>query len=638
MDSDAAFAAQEAGTAAQAKTRQPEIRPALSISSSALAREADPTLDSSLLPTPPAPSELPPRALEYLERGHAQLDKLERGIGEMGAVRDAAAGLAAAALAAGGRGEAGEAARHVGKALERCAGRWHTGDCERATQPLQRLVLQLPGVLPDEMEERLRREMAAPVPPPQAPREAWAFQQTENQRLVTTARALGAHAVGGTADSPGARAWVAHAEALLAARDATGFYEEESTGYLGFSVESLLHLHDFAPSPRVRRLAGRQIHLLFARWAERQVAGMPAGARTRTYVQWALGDRNVPWRAWAWWLAGVGDAEEIYFGDWPELPLSAYSLPQPLARLLAERPAFGTYEVRQRRAIDPGRRKAVDAAIYTWATPDYLLSASMAVEGLALAVSGGQEVPVVLLPEGDDFEPLYLWSRVDLERHERWRVRAGQEQAAAHRDVALARLGTADEPGHAYLAPGWSDVQVVGDAVVARRGDAFVALVTEGGWELAPAQQRFAAFYGKDPRLAGARVAVPRRQPAAVALEAGRAAADGSWAAWKERAAGLGLAVERTEGGEPVRLAYRAADGRRLEYRPGHSLAVDGEPLDPRAWPRHASPFLAGDDGAWRFALAGFEHRFAPLAENRRPAAERRPQASPPAAEGGDYR
>jgi hypothetical protein len=498
---------------------------------------------------------------------------------------------------------------------------------------LQRLVLQFPGVLPEEVGARLRQEMAAPLPPPGAPGEAWAFQQTENQRLVTTARAVAAHAIGGTADSPGARAWIAHAEALLAARDATGFYEEESTGYLGFSIESVLHLHDFAPSPRVRRLAGRQLHLLFARWAERQAGGRPAGARTRTYAHWALGDRNVPWRAWAWWLAGVGDGEEIYFGDWPDLPLSAYSPPAPLVRLLAERPSFGTYEVRQRRAIDPGRRKPVDAAIYTWATPDYLLSASMAVDGLSLGVSGGQELPVALLPEGGDFAPLYLWSRVDLSRQDRWRVRLDQEQSAAHREVALARLGTVEEPGHAYLAPAWSDVAVVGDAVVARRGDTFVALVTEGGWEVAPAQRRFAAFYGKDPRLAGAHVAVPKRQPAAVALEAGRAAEDGSWAAWKERAAGRRLAVERGESGEPVRLAYRAGDGRRLEYRPGRSLAVDGEPLEPRAWPRHASPFLAGDDGAWRFALDGFEHRFAPLAENRRPA------APPPAtARGGDDR
>lgn len=45
-------------------------------------------------------------------------------------------------------------------------------------------------------------------------------------------------------------------------------------------------------------------------------------------------------------------------------------------------------------------------AIYTWVTPDYLLSA-----WLSLAVPGGEEVPVVLLPDGGNFAPLYLWSR-----------------------------------------------------------------------------------------------------------------------------------------------------------------------------------------------------------------------------------
>ena len=80
----------------------------------------------------------------------------------------------------------------------------------------------------------------------------------------------------------------------------------------------------------------------------------------------------------------------------------------------------------------------------------------------------------------------------------------------------------------------------------------------------------------------------------------------------------------------PARIAYRASDGRALVYRPGESVTVDGESLDPRSWPRHASPFLAGDRAAWRFALDGVEHRFAPLAENR-PPEEGRGRPAPPA-------
>jgi hypothetical protein len=592
-----------------AAARRRELVPASAVSAAG-------ELAGGRLATAPAAAALGDHRLDYLERSLAQLARLEKGIGALGPQRDGPAALAATALAARGRAPAEEAARYARRVLEECAGRWHGGRCDRASLPLQRLVLQLPGVLPEDLEARLRAGLAVPPAPP-APEQAadpWGFAPTENQRLITLAGALGAHALAGTGDSPAARAWADHAVAVLTARDERGWYEEESAGYLGISVQGLLHLRDLAPAPRVRRLAHRQLDLLFLRFAERQVGGVPAGARTRTYIHWALGRKNIPWPAWAWYLAGVGDPEGIFFGDWPTLALSGYEAPEAVRRLLADRRSLGSYEVRQRRDIVTGRRKTVDGAIYSRVTPDYVLSASQAVQGMSLGVSGGEEIPVVLLPEGPDFAPLYLWSRVQPPRAERWRGRTGQEQSVAHGDVALARLGDPDEPGHVYLAPGWEAPESVGDALVTRYGDTWVALVTDGGWEVARAQQRFAPFYGRDKAHRESRVAVPKRQPAAVALEVARASAAGSWAAWKERAGKLRLEVERKEGGpgagEPAGLAYGPPGGPAVTFRPGESATVDGRPLDARSWPVHESPFLVHERGSdWRLDRAALEER-----------------------------
>jgi hypothetical protein len=368
------------------------------------------------------------------------------------------------------------------------------------------------------------------------------------------------------------------------------------------------------------------LNLLFAGWAAQQAGGVPAGARSRTYAHWALGSLNTPWRAWAWALSGSGDPQAIAFGDWPELPLSGYRAPQAVADLLAERRRQGSYEVRERRHFDLARRQSVDAALYTWATPDYLLSASQAVDGLALAVSGGQEISAWLLAEGDDYAPLILWSRQDTSRAERWRGRTAQEQAVAHENVLLARMGTAGEPGYAYFAAAWGRPEAVGDAaVVGRYGGTVVALVSDGGWDLAPAGERFPAHFGADRAYRGAWVAVPRRQPAALALVAGRAAEVAGWAAWKQRAAALSLAVERGDDGAPVRLALSADEAApplpRFVFEPGRRATVDGIALDPRSYPLHASPFLvhetAGDGraatGRWRFRFGEVDYRFAPL-------------------------
>jgi len=551
--------------------------------------------------SPSVPDAYSQRRLQALELTLAQLHRREGRGGELGMVNWSGGVLVAGALAVAGRPTLEDVSRWAGAALGACAGRWQKLECQRLQLSLERLVLQFPAVLPADLLPRLRAAAAVSSPPPGAAAVAhpWDFAETENQRILSVARNLGAQVVAGTPDSAAARGWGAYADAFLAAHDRDGWYEEESSGYLAASIASVLHLADFAPQPPVKELARRQLSLLFAAWAQRQVAGFPAGVASRTYAQWALGASNTPWQAWAWLAAGMGRADRFSFMEWPELAVSPYRIPAPICRLLAERRSQPAYEIEVRRRIAAARRRPLDAALYSYATPDYILSAAQAVGGLRFVVSGGQEVLATLFPEGEAFAPLYLWSRTRNQPSERWKSWGEQDLTAGHRNVVLAHLGQGEEAGHAYLAAGWAPPEPSGDAVVSRRGGTYVSLSTVGGWEIAPAGRKFPDYYG-GAAFAGSWVAVPRRQPADVALEVGRQAEQGDFAAWKAHAAKSRLAVAAGE------LHFTAGDGRRISFLPGRWAAAGGVRLQPEAYPRLQGPFLASrEPGRWSFSFAG---------------------------------
>ena len=530
---------------------------------------------------------LSPLRVLYLELALDQLRRFERGVPRLDEQRLGYGALAAAALAAYGRPTGDDAARWTAAALDACAGRWERVACERLLLDLQRITLQYPRVLPAALLARLRAEAATYVAPPgeEAVRAPWAFRETENQRAVRLARCLAALRIEpgepGSARAAAAAAWGDAAAAFLRAHQRDGWYEAESPGYIATSMNALFLLADHAPQAAVRALAAGELDRLFTAWAQQQVNGFPAGPKSRSYVHWALGARTTPWVAWAWLLAGMGREERISFMDWPGIATTGYRVPPSAVDLLATRGERAPYEIRTRRHIRiPGRRE-LDTALYTFATPDYVLGAAQAVDGLRLGVSGGEEIMATLYAAGADFAPLYLWSRTRNLRAERWKSWAGQDLTVGHRNVVLARL--ADEgaqgpeggaTGYAYLSPPWEPPEVIGEAVVARCGDTYVALVAAGGWDVTPAAARFPDYYGGDPAFRGAWTAVPRRQPAVLALEVGPRAEVGEFASWRQWAATARL---RVVGGE---LLYTARDGTRLAFIPGERATIDGRPLD----------------------------------------------------------
>lgn len=471
--------------------------------------------------------------------------------------------------------------------------------------------------------------MAPPPPPAGAAASPWAFGETENQRAVLLARGVAATevteaAAGSTPGAPASRgaaanaaeAWSTATTAFLSAHDRDGWYEDESPGYMAISVTALLHLADLADDARLRQLARRELDLVLARWAQLQVAGYPAGPRSRTYVQWALGDRTTPWRAWAWLLGGAGDPAHLATSDWPELALSTYEAPTPVAALLGGRRGLAPYEVRERRTIRQAQRAPLDVALWAHATPDYILGAAQAVGALRLAVSGGEEIVATLYAEGPaspDFAPVYLWSRTRNVSGERWASAAGRDLAvgAGRAVIALLGVGAPEAAGHAYLAAAWSrpvPAGASGQTLVASCGDAYLALTTDGGgWDVAPAAQRFPEYYGEG--YASSWVAVPRRQPAAIALQAGRRAEDGDLAAWSRRAEASRL----TRTGIRLEL-LPAGGGPPLVYVAGERATVGGVPLRPAGDPPLVGPFLSSPAaGVWEVEVAGERRPLRPL-------------------------
>lgn len=519
------------------------------------------------------------RRLEYLERELQQLRRVARR--DLGPLRLGGGVLASAALATAGRGTPEIAVRWAGKALDGCRNQWLTVRCERLLIPLQRAVLQFPDVFPSGLQLRLRAVAVTGAPPPGEDdvRAPWSFQETENQRIVKIAYSLIAQVVAGTPESPAAEAWSRYAAAFLQAHEQDGWYEADSPGYLGISIPALVHLADFAPTAEVRELAARQLDRLFGAWAGNQVGGFPAGPQSRAYAHWALDPSLTPWQAWGWLLGGIGDPEQISFLDWPDLAVSRYRVPEEVQKRVAGRSREEPYEIRSRRRLLATRRQPVDAALYGYATPDYILSAVQSVAGLRLVVSGGQEILGALWPERCGFAPLYLWSRTDdPAAGDRWKSWSRQDFTIGHRNVVLARLGVGGGTGYAYLAPGWSRPEPVGEALVSRCGATWIALFSPGGWEVAPAARRFPGYF-EGRNLQGAWAAVPRRQPAAVALEVGRESEEESFERWKSRAEGRQLRVQEGEAGE---LRFRTLDGAELSFVPGESAAVEGAPIE--AW------------------------------------------------------
>ena len=291
-----------------------------------------------------------------------------------------------------------------------------------------------------------------------------------------------------------------------------------------------------------------------ARAARRAVRRLGAGAggglsggrrRVRTSSVWSLSRQSSPWQSWAWLTAGIGDPTEINFMDRVELPVSRYRMPEEAVRLLDRPPPAAP--LRDPRAAEdhalqaaPLQRRALRLR-HAGLHPGRLADGG----GAGLRVSGGQEIVATLYAESPPSPRSISGAARGRRRATTRRSSTRSTRRWRSKNVVLARLDTPGAGiGHAFLAPRLVGARAAGrTSLVSRCGDAYVALVTQGGWELAPAIDKYPGLLRRREQAGGAISPAPGWRCRAASRRAwpwwpGRRAEDGDFAAWKKRQAG----------------------------------------------------------------------------------------------------
>lgn len=180
-------------------------------------------------------------------------------------------------------------------------------------------------------------------------------------------------------------AWTAYWKEYLRERVKKGFFlEVASQGYMKFTVSSLHDLYDHAEDEELRELAKSFLDLVWADWAQDQLASVRGGSKTRWY------DRpyGAMFRASGFHTGNIANDT----GFWYPLYASDYRWPEFVWRMALDRQAKGEFAYVSRKPgeeplLDGPRPAGLERTLmcdtesrlvrYSWVTPDYILGTQM---------------------------------------------------------------------------------------------------------------------------------------------------------------------------------------------------------------------------------------------------------------------
>lgn len=179
--------------------------------------------------------------------------------------------------------------------------------------------------------------------------------------------------------------WVKFWDEYISERAKKGFFlEVASPKYMKHTIPFLMNIYDFCEDQALKKKMGMFLDLIWAEWAQDQLASVRGGAKTR----WGYEERTPMWEASRFYLGGPGDANH----NWYSQAQSSYEWPEAVWRLALNRKGKGEYAYSSRKPgeeqpeLQPRpdgleRTLAVDTEArlhrYSWVTPDYILGTQM---------------------------------------------------------------------------------------------------------------------------------------------------------------------------------------------------------------------------------------------------------------------
>jgi hypothetical protein len=184
------------------------------------------------------------------------------------------------------------------------------------------------------------------------------------------------------------QAWVKFMTEYIRERARRGFFvEKASPTYMRYTVSFLQDLYDYCEDAELKKLTGMFLDLVWAEWAQDQIAGARGGAKTRDHGPLTDFRQDAMYQMATFLFGGPARFSAPLSSFW----LTSYRPPAIVWNLVLNREALGTFAYISRTPGEeppvqprpPGMERTLmtdtDSRLlrYSWVTPDYILGTQM---------------------------------------------------------------------------------------------------------------------------------------------------------------------------------------------------------------------------------------------------------------------